>query len=176
MSMIAVSAGPSKAFVDLGIDPTTNFAVSGIEPKTSFDSTYQVELTLGANFSSGIIDISSKLTSFEIQLSTTPGGSPIASGTGTVVPGVGQIAGLQYIDKTFGTTTYYLTISGTDPKGGPSGIPSGFSVSGDTLTTLPGGAPGAPEPGTWALMGIGFACLGFMAYRRKGNRAGFRFA
>lgn len=32
-----------------------------------------------------------------------------------------------------------------------------------------------PEPGTWALMGIGFACLGFMAYRRRGSAESFRF-
>jgi hypothetical protein len=31
-----------------------------------------------------------------------------------------------------------------------------------------------PEPATWALMGIGFACLGFLAYRRKGGQVAFR--
>jgi hypothetical protein len=28
---------------------------------------------------------------------------------------------------------------------------------------------GVPEPSTWALMGLGFAGLGFAAYRRKKN-------
>jgi PEP-CTERM motif len=32
-----------------------------------------------------------------------------------------------------------------------------------------------PEPGTWALMGIGFACLGLMAYRRRGSGPTLRF-
>jgi hypothetical protein len=32
-----------------------------------------------------------------------------------------------------------------------------------------------PEPGTWALMGIGFACLGLMAYRRRGPGPTIRF-
>ena len=33
-----------------------------------------------------------------------------------------------------------------------------------------------PEPATWALMGIGFGCLGLMAYRRRGNGTVFRIA
>jgi hypothetical protein len=32
-----------------------------------------------------------------------------------------------------------------------------------------------PEPGTWALMGIGFACVGLMAYRRRGRGPTLRF-
>ena len=33
-----------------------------------------------------------------------------------------------------------------------------------------------PEPSTWAMMMLGFAGLGFMAYRRKQNGAAFRVA
>jgi PEP-CTERM motif len=33
-----------------------------------------------------------------------------------------------------------------------------------------------PEPSTWAMMLLGFAGLGFMAYRRKNNKTAFRFA
>jgi hypothetical protein len=32
-----------------------------------------------------------------------------------------------------------------------------------------------PEPSTWAMFVIGFACVGFLGYRRKVNPA-FRFA
>jgi hypothetical protein len=35
--------------------------------------------------------------------------------------------------------------------------------------------PAAPEPATWAMMMLGFAGVGFMAYRRK-NRGAFRIA
>ena len=34
---------------------------------------------------------------------------------------------------------------------------------------------GVPEPSTWAMMILGFLCVGFVAYRRKGD-ASFRFA
>jgi hypothetical protein len=30
---------------------------------------------------------------------------------------------------------------------------------------------GVPEPSTWAMMILGFACVGFMAYRRKSKPA-----
>jgi hypothetical protein len=34
-----------------------------------------------------------------------------------------------------------------------------------------GGAPGTPEPSTWAMMIIGFACLGFVGYRASRKSA-----
>jgi hypothetical protein len=33
-----------------------------------------------------------------------------------------------------------------------------------------------PEPSTWAMMILGFVGVGFMAYRRKDKKLGFRFA
>jgi hypothetical protein len=57
---------------------------------------------------------------------------------------------------------YYLNISGTG--GGTSGYGGNLSVR------------AVPEPSTWAMMILGFAGLGFMAYGRKGRQTGFRFA
>jgi hypothetical protein len=37
------------------------------------------------------------------------------------------------------------------------------------------GMSAVPEPSTWAMLILGFAGVGFMAYRRK-NTAAFRFA
>jgi PEP-CTERM motif len=60
-----------------------------------------------------------------------------------------------------------------------------FSLQINPVSPEPGGinpleisaqVQAVPEPGTWALMGIGFACLGLMAYRRRGRGATFRFA
>ena len=42
-----------------------------------------------------------------------------------------------------------------------TGASLGFILSGDTTTA------GVPEPSTWAMMILGFAGVGFMAYRRK---------
>ena len=50
-------------------------------------------------------------------------------------------------------------------EGGPTSLPPVALLDGVSLT---GDVPGAaPEPGTWAMMGIGFAGLGFAAYRRR---------
>jgi hypothetical protein len=52
-------------------------------------------------------------------------------------------------------------------EGGPTSLPPVALLDGVSLT---GGVPGdAPEPATWAMMGIGFAGLGFAHYRRRGK-------
>jgi hypothetical protein len=49
--------------------------------------------------------------------------------------------------------------------GGPMSLPPVALLDGVSLT---GAVPGAaPEPATWAMMGIGFAGLGLVAYRRR---------
>jgi hypothetical protein len=57
----------------------------------------------------------------------------------------------------FNGTTFELFWSGTDPMFG--------TIGGDT--TLTAATPAVPESSTWAMMLLGFAGLGFMAYRRK---------
>ena len=48
--------------------------------------------------------------------------------------------------------------------GTPQGAPPVALLDDVSLT---GGVPGAPEPATWAMMGIGFAGLGVVAYRKR---------
>jgi PEP-CTERM motif len=42
--------------------------------------------------------------------------------------------------------------------------------------TVTAAVSGVPEPSTWAMMILGFASVGFMAYRRKQNGSAFRVA
>ena len=54
-----------------------------------------------------------------------------------------------------------------------------FEVDDIALTAAVGTAVVAaavPEPSTWAMMILGFAGVGFMAYRRKHNGPAFRLA
>jgi hypothetical protein len=60
--------------------------------------------------------------------------------------------------------TFELDLNGVSPGVNTTALLSGpFSVT-----------EAVPEPATWALMGIGFACLGFLAYRRKERQVSFR--
>ena len=58
---------------------------------------------------------------------------------------------------------YYLNIAGT------AGSTAGY---GGNLATAAIGA--VPEPSTWGMMILGFAGVGFMAYRRRNQTAAFR--
>jgi hypothetical protein len=44
-----------------------------------------------------------------------------------------------------------------------------FTIPNDTITLTIGGA--VPEPSTWAMLLLGFAGIGFMAYRQKSKPA-----
>jgi hypothetical protein len=54
------------------------------------------------------------------------------------------------------------------PGGGINGAGS-FNVAAPVVAAV-------PEPSTWAMMILGFAGVGFMAYRRRNNQAGIRLA
>jgi hypothetical protein len=51
-----------------------------------------------------------------------------------------------------------------------TGASAGFILSGDTITA------GVPEPSTWAMMILGFAGVGFMAYCRSRKNDGLALA
>lgn len=72
--------------------------------------------------------------------------------TGTLGPGT-------YLLKHWNSSDAY------SEDGGPDGLADLSDSLGFTLTS------GVPEPSTWAMMMLGFAGLGFMAYRRRNNLA-----
>jgi PEP-CTERM motif len=53
---------------------------------------------------------------------------------------------------------------------------SAMGISGTGNTGFVGGVAPVPEPSTWAMLIIGFAGIGFLAYRRKSQHQHFRFA
>jgi hypothetical protein len=111
------------------------------------------------------------ITNFSGQLfqqvgAVGPGGGadiPV-SGAVAAVPCQQNPTGCQILagSALLGSGNYYLQIGGTG--GGTSGY-------GGNLTTAGIGA--VPEPATWAMMILGFAGVGFMAYRRR-NQTTFR--
>jgi hypothetical protein len=61
------------------------------------------------------------------------------------------------------------TISGLGLTAGSYTFTFGSGINSDSVTVQIGGA--VPEPSTWAMMILGFAGIGFMAYRRKSKPA-----
>lgn len=59
-------------------------------------------------------------------------------------------------DLSVGTHVLHFTGEGQSPAGGPIGL----DVTDTLIATI-------PEPSTWAMMSIGFAGLGFAAYRKR---------
>ena len=130
-----------------------------------------------------------------ISLATlsTPGVQPNPGGLFTYVGGTGNVQG----DTVFPLDTFGLIFTASNgdwinlwSNGGDNyGLGAvnansegndGTYVYNDTGTAnfeIPPSQVGAvPEPSTWAMMILGFAGIGFMAYRRKSSKLAFRFA
>jgi PEP-CTERM motif len=113
-------------------------------------------------------DTFSLLVSFTVP-STTPAGELVTANlSGTVVN-----SSSTGITIDFDNTPHAFTFSGG----------SGFLTVNDISLLAPGSsAPvtgvitAVPEPSSWAMMILGFAGIGFMAYRRKQNGLAFRVA
>jgi hypothetical protein len=76
------------------------------------------------------------------------------------------------------TSPFGVTASGTANTGPLYSLTEEFDITATAAGQsfqLTANVSDAPEPATWALMGIGFACLGFLAYRRSGKQVAFRF-
>lgn len=116
---------------------------------------------------------------FDTNLTGTPGS--VANGSNAA-----HNAATPNFFVSFGTFAGNV-FTGTNALSGLTGVigldDNGGSNDGDyddlvvkfEVTERGGQGPAAPEPATWAMMLLGFAGVGFMAYRRK-NRPSFRLA
>jgi hypothetical protein len=91
-----------------------------------------------------------------------PSGTAIAASLSSLVSGGPlQVAGFNLLAEPAGN--YFLEFIPSSP------VPSGDAFSGQVITAA------VPEPATWAMLLLGFAGIGFLAYRRKAGPA-FRVA
>jgi PEP-CTERM motif len=153
--------------------------------------TYNVD----ASYNNGGGTITGTFTVDATVAATAPGGTQDLTAINLVQTGSGGINSFNFTNTSVASdylyespSFYNLTINdggndlnlGFDLNGGAlattgfgestvetefSGAPI-FVVSG-TITEGPGIAPAVPEPSTWAMMILGYAGIGFMAYRRK---------
>ncbi len=75
-----------------------------------------------------------------------------------------------------GAIVYLSDASVVTDEGGTFTLASDFGAPIITLHTsrleTGGGTPGVPEPGTWAMMLLGFVSVGYAGLRRRGSKAG----
>jgi len=76
-----------------------------------------------------------------------------------------------FVKSTGGNDSVFFSIDAVGLNGNTGLIGSQFS--GGVINTTVGGVP---EPSTWAMMLLGLAGVGFMAYRRKTQGGAFRLA
>lgn len=117
-------------------------------------------------------------STFSLSLVVTPNtGTPAENADYVLFPS-------SYSSSTFliGSTTYTVKIVDFENVMGDGFLPSdgtqlhvleGGRASADLYAVVTSQISGVPEPSTWAMMLLGFAGVGFMAYRRK-NQPSFR--
>jgi PEP-CTERM motif len=170
-ALLALSGGAQAAIVaNLGVNPnsaTGDFS-NGNLPTGAFDDQYTFQLVGGPTFFTvgsatnvypNPTDFIANFTGsvFEIVGAVGGGDDLLVLGPATATPGncganCQVFGGSALLDA----GSYYLNISGV------AGATAGY---GGNLSTTQVGA--IPEPATWAMMLLGFAGMGFMAYRKK---------
>jgi PEP-CTERM motif len=110
-----------------------------------------------------------------LQLLTAVGEAP------AIIPAYNEIASIFFVGAPFTLTNqsfnYDILMDGSAGLGAPASFIENRSnlsfldYSEPMLSTLVVSVGGVPEPSTWAMMLLGFAGIGFMAYRRKSKPA-----
>jgi hypothetical protein len=153
------------------------------------DAAFTIELrgdrdavqNIGGNF---VITIGAN--SFTTSLGTTSFGAPVALGLN---PNNGNIFIQSGIDTVFDfflspagnstvQTDYTFSVTGTGVTFNDSFFANLLGATQLDVTSASDVTFSAavPEPSTWAMMILGFAGVGFMAYRRRNKQAGIRLA
>jgi hypothetical protein len=169
-ALLGLAASPASAAVidDLGINPSSSAGnFSNTVGGGAFFDQYTFQLVGGPQFltitsaTNNYAQLSDFIAAFSgslyQQVGAVGGGDDILlAGPTVAVPGnCGSFC------QTFGGSgileagNYYLEIAGNG--GGTSGYGGNLSVA------------AVPEPTTWAMMLLGFAGVGFMAYRRRNS-------
>jgi hypothetical protein len=165
---LGLLSSPAYAVIPLGaLDPDTfdSASLTGKLPSAGimFMDEYTFTLTTTGYVSPGVIITSAGgpgllPTGTDVELcqggpttDCTPSVPLVVSGSTASV----TLATL-LLDGGAGSPTYYLKFSGTSHKD--------LSVGGTVSTS-----PAVPEPATWSMMLLGFAGLGYAAFRRNGK-------
>jgi PEP-CTERM motif len=155
-SIMAGSFTALNSILPGGIHPSPNQTTGGNGPVTG------EEVQFSVNFSTAF-DLAANHYFFVPQVELSNGDFLWLSSVRPIVsPGTPFSPDLQAWTRDANLDPDWLRV-GTDIVGGGS-FNLAFSLQGDTVSAV-------PEPSTWAMMILGFAGVGFMAYRRKSKPA-----
>jgi hypothetical protein len=171
------SAAQASVTYDLTFNSGGQQVGSAVLTLQNVDANSTVTIDAANNNGSDFVSLSGSINGFTFnQLSFGPIGNSVASngevGAITIVDGK-----ITNIFNAFGGGGIFTSESGDNlffDNGLFNPPPLVFelgSVSGTVTVTA-----AVPEPSTWAMMILGFCCVGFIAYRRKQNGPALRLA
>jgi hypothetical protein len=177
-AFIALAACSANASADIIYDLTLQI------PNATIVGTITTDGTTGVLNSGDILDANITLTTAGGVVTIT---QATPGGVGTAPSLTATSTGLFFDFSSTGSSYFllfgdvgYLCYNGANGNcsGNPSqlvvsapGGPVGQTFSGNLQIASAEVAPAVPEPSTWAMMILGFAGVGFMAYRRKSKPA-----
>jgi hypothetical protein len=158
-SLLATSFTAANSVAPGGIHPAPNSTTGGNGPVTGLEEQVSVALLTPFNLEAGHYFFVPQVQLDDGTFLWLSASRPITP------PGTPFAPDLQAWARDEGLDPDWLRI-GTDIVGGstPPTFNMAFSLSGETIVAI-------PEPATWAMMLLGFAGVGFMAYRRKSKPA-----
>jgi hypothetical protein len=148
----------ASVVIDLLTDPTTGFSGSLTSSPVSLKFTLSSTEEIFGNFA--LNGTSATTTTGTVGFYLDQAGTQMVSFLGFLNKGESAS-----FDIVLGQGTYFLNFLQTP---GTNNTRAGFSGQIETIAAV-------PEPGTWAMMILGFLGLGFVAYSRKPN-VGLRIA
>lgn len=154
-------------FTDVSVNTNTNNTLLGYitwinRASTGTDQSFNVNYTFALSFSSPSNQSDSQLFTLNITQPTNPAPDNVFNISNATLQGLGPftLAGVEMSDVKFtqvGDGSYNGS-TWTNPEGGTSVL----KITADFKAV-----PAVPESSTWAMMILGFAGVGFMAYRRN---------
>jgi hypothetical protein len=158
-SLLSTSFTAANSVAPGGIHPLPGSTTGGNGPVTGLEEQVNVALLTPFNLAAGHYFFVPQVQLDNGTFLWLSADRPI------VAPGTPFTPDLQAWARDNGLDPDWLRI-GTDIVGGstPPTFNMAFSLSGETVAAV-------PEPSTWAMLLLGFAGIGFMAYRRKSKPA-----
>jgi hypothetical protein len=140
-----------------------NRATQGTDPNFNVDYTFNLSFTSPANQTDSV------LFTLNVQQLTNAAGDLVLNFTNAALN-----SALSFSLPGITVNDFKFTESGPGEFTGNTWSNPEFSTS--TLNITADFTAAVPEPSTWAMMILGFAGVGFMAYRRRSHGPSFRLA